>query len=541
MKIVPLKELEVGKKIDFFIYHQSGQVLHRPGDELTLANIAILEECGIGKVALLQLDEDGDSFSRAAVRKSVSLEDLIPGEASPVTLYDENEAVIVEEGAVISAETIQRCTDQKLDKLYFEKDRQEMQNFQYSKYCSLCESELFESIASVRILEHPKEREKKAQEEEQRKLQTRRKKEIFDGDNLVLPDDVLVKNKTVDISTQSLKNSMKSVENLKVPPKGPELMQLTQWVTTPRPAADKEEYAKRYDEWGEKLQKIFTSLKANQEIETEQLYEIARPIITLFINDAYYCLNLVNLRCRKSTVERVVESHCVNVAILICGMGVILGYNAQQLLEMVCGALMHDVGHISTYRQLLVKEKLDSSEQKRYDEHSILGLAVLKNISKVPLSMPYIIYQHHERMNGSGRILHCLGDKLHDFARCLAVADEFDTLCRTKSPFAAMSAVIALTKAAQHDPAYTKTLLVMLSLFPIGCIVQTNNNIIGKVVGTNPDNFKLPLVRSLFMVAGKQLQEIKNKELIDLKTDKKIQIVKDIIHPVLGEKIALGF
>jgi HD-GYP domain-containing protein (c-di-GMP phosphodiesterase class II) len=233
--------------------------------------------------------------------------------------------------------------------------------------------------------------------------------------------------------------------------------------------------------------------------------------------------------------------HSVNVCIVACGMAILLGYNAQQVVEIAFGALLHDVGHILTYRQLFAKEKLDSSEQKKFDEHSIIGLSIIKNVTSVPLSAPYVIYQHHERVNGSGRILHCGGDRIHDFARLVAVADEFDLFRQRKTPFTAMSMMIGLARAQQHDAVYTKTLLLLLSLFPLGCIVQLSNNTIGKVVGTNGANFKQPIIRSLFSMHDKQLQEMKSKELIDLTQRKQIQIVKDIVHQALSEKIGLGF
>ncbi|MBN1981861.1 MAG: HD domain-containing protein [Chitinivibrionales bacterium] len=540
MKTVPLKDLEVGKKIDYFIYHQSGNILHKPGDEISLANLALMEECDIQTVTLVKPDEDAGVLTKKLLKKAVAVEDITLNETCPVTLFDDHETVIIEQGTMIVPSIIQGLTEKSVKELYFNKDQQEMQNFQFTKYLSLCESDLFESISAVRILEHPKERQQRQDEEERKKTLIERKKEIFDPQKLRVPDELLVKNRAIDISTQNVKNGMKESQNLKVPAQSPDIMQISQWTLESRSVAAKEKYSAAYGQWVERLQKIFVSFKANQEVAVENVYQITNEIIDLFLSDSYYCLNLTNSRYKKIS-ERNLEVHCVNTCIIAAGMGILLGYNGQQVVEIAMDALLHDVGHILTYRQLFNKEKLDSSEQKKFDEHSIIGLSIIKNLSAVPLSLPFVIYQHHERMNGSGRILHCMGDRIHDFSRLIGVADEFDSLCQRKTPFGAMSMVIGSARGQQLDAVYAKTALILFSLFPLGSIVQLSNNSIGKVVGTNGTNFKQPYARLLFSMQGKQLQEIKTKELIDLKERKEIQIVKDIVHPALGEKIALGF
>jgi HD-GYP domain-containing protein (c-di-GMP phosphodiesterase class II) len=60
-------------------------------------------------------------------------------------------------------------------------------------------------------------------------------------------------------------------------------------------------------------------------------------------------------------------------------------------------------------------------------EHSQFGYEMLKDIES-PWQLAEIVYQHHERMNGSGYPRNLKGDKILIEARIMAVADVVEAM-----------------------------------------------------------------------------------------------------------------
>jgi HD-GYP domain-containing protein (c-di-GMP phosphodiesterase class II) len=105
-----------------------------------------------------------------------------------------------------------------------------------------------------------------------------------------------------------------------------------------------------------------------------------------------------------------VSMYCVVLAhrLRICDEG--------SLPELAAGALLHDIGKRHIPAQVLNKPgKLADDEWE---------------MVRTDLSWPQLmmVYQHHERLNGSGYPAGIPGDEMHPWARVCAVVDVFDAL-----------------------------------------------------------------------------------------------------------------
>jgi PAS domain S-box-containing protein len=89
---------------------------------------------------------------------------------------------------------------------------------------------------------------------------------------------------------------------------------------------------------------------------------------------------------------------------------------------------IHDLGKLSIPAEILSKPtRLTELELSLIKEHSRKGYDILKNVESAwPLSE--IVYQHHERMDGSGYPRHLKGDEILMEARILAVADVVEAM-----------------------------------------------------------------------------------------------------------------
>lgn len=100
-----------------------------------------------------------------------------------------------------------------------------------------------------------------------------------------------------------------------------------------------------------------------------------------------------------------------------------LGLEEDRVQGIHYGALIHDLGKIHVPAEILSKPgRLTDNEYAIVKEHPEVGYAILKGI-EFPWPVVDIIYQHHERLDGSGYPQGLKGDEICLEARIVAVAD----------------------------------------------------------------------------------------------------------------------
>jgi PAS domain S-box-containing protein len=89
---------------------------------------------------------------------------------------------------------------------------------------------------------------------------------------------------------------------------------------------------------------------------------------------------------------------------------------------------IHDIGKLSIPTEILSKPtKLTEIEFSLIKEHAQSGYEILKDVES-PWPLAQIVYQHHERMNGSGYPRNLKGDEIILDARIMAVADVVEAM-----------------------------------------------------------------------------------------------------------------
>jgi HD-GYP domain-containing protein (c-di-GMP phosphodiesterase class II) len=89
---------------------------------------------------------------------------------------------------------------------------------------------------------------------------------------------------------------------------------------------------------------------------------------------------------------------------------------------------IHDIGKLSIPAEILSKPtKLSEIEFSLIKEHACKGFEMLKDVES-PWPLAEIVYQHHERMDGSGYPRNLKGEEICIEARILAVADVVEAM-----------------------------------------------------------------------------------------------------------------
>lgn len=121
-------------------------------------------------------------------------------------------------------------------------------------------------------------------------------------------------------------------------------------------------------------------------------------------------------------------SHTRNVAAIAERIGKALGWDDSRLLAIRLAGELHDLGKIGIPLDILNKSgKLDDLEYRLVQQHVEKCYELIKDID-FPFSLAEIIFQHHERLDGSGYPRRLKADEVILEARVLAVSDVLESM-----------------------------------------------------------------------------------------------------------------
>ncbi len=204
------------------------------------------------------------------------------------------------------------------------------------------------------------------------------------------------------------------------------------------------------------------SMDLQNQFEVENLEAI--------IKDQEQCLDQANIKLKNilqsiiKAMSMAIESrdpytagHQQRVANLAAAIASEMGYAEEDIQNLKMACLIHDIGKISVPAEILCKPgKLSAAEFNIIKDHARIGYTILKEI-EFPYPLAQVIYQHHERMDGSGYPQGLKGDEIHPHAKILAVADVVEAMIshRPYRPGIEMDLVleeIQLEKGQLYDP-----------------------------------------------------------------------------------------
>jgi PAS domain S-box-containing protein/putative nucleotidyltransferase with HDIG domain len=122
------------------------------------------------------------------------------------------------------------------------------------------------------------------------------------------------------------------------------------------------------------------------------------------------------------------SGHQIRSADIACVIAEEMGLDQEKIDGIRMAGIIHDIGKLSVPSEILSKPTtLTHLEFSLIKEHSRSGYEMLKNVES-PWPLAEIIYQHHERMNGTGYPRNLKGNEIIMEARILAVADVVEAM-----------------------------------------------------------------------------------------------------------------
>jgi putative nucleotidyltransferase with HDIG domain len=122
------------------------------------------------------------------------------------------------------------------------------------------------------------------------------------------------------------------------------------------------------------------------------------------------------------------KGHSERMTALALRIGRKLSLDSESLNLLKVGCILHDIGKIGTYEQILNKaEPLTDSELEIIRQHPVKGELILKPIHKFKAILP-IVRSHHEKYDGTGYPDGLKGEDIPILARIAALADTYDAM-----------------------------------------------------------------------------------------------------------------
>jgi HD-GYP domain-containing protein (c-di-GMP phosphodiesterase class II) len=142
--------------------------------------------------------------------------------------------------------------------------------------------------------------------------------------------------------------------------------------------------------------------------------------------------------------------HQLRSANLACAIATEMELPQDKIDGLRMAGSIHDIGKLSIPAEILSKPtKLTRIELSLIKEHPQIGYDMMKDV-KSPWPLAQIVYQHHERIDGSGYPRNLKGEEIIMEARIMAVADVVEAMASHRPYRSALGIDVALEEIEKN-------------------------------------------------------------------------------------------
>ena len=266
------------------------------------------------------------------------------------------------------------------------------------------------------------------------------------------------------------------------------------------------------------LDEIYEEGKNDKALSVERLID---PVLK-FIDICRKSNAILRKAVRYKRIPENFTSHSINVAIVSIKIGICRGFSRERLFSLTLCALLGDIGMTKVDTAILEKkEKLDQNEFQEIMMHIVHSRDIVSGIADKFLFLGPIIYQLHERENGNGYPEGLKGDNIHEFAKIIGLSDVYIAMTSPKihrddfSGFETLQKIVS-KRGIDFSREIIKSLIDVISVFPLESLVKLNNGAIGRVVEISPIHPTRPILKILVNSDGVHL---KTSSILDLENE----------------------
>ncbi|HUX12497.1 MAG TPA: HD domain-containing phosphohydrolase [Spirochaetia bacterium] len=256
-------------------------------------------------------------------------------------------------------------------------------------------------------------------------------------------------------------------------------------------------------------EKTFTNFVTKNELPQQAITGKIKDLIEAIKQRRRYFLRLTELRGGE---KNYIVVHSVKTTILSLAMGLTLKLPQHRLIDLGTASLLHEIGMIRLPPQIYLSDrKLEPQEKKAITAHPVLGFKILRS-SSFPMGVCNAVLESHETVNGSGYPRGLTSEKISLYAKIMLVSGAYSALISARPYRAAQDPHLSILdllklRGTQYDEIVLRSLVINLSIYPIGSFVQLANGTRGMVVDSNDHNPRTPQVKVIMSAAGEKYSE----------------------------------
>lgn len=195
--------------------------------------------------------------------------------------------------------------------------------------------------------------------------------------------------------------------------------------------------------------------------------------------------------------------HGVHLATVAMAIGTELDLDEASLVELGVGCLIHDVGMRAVGLGMFdTGRPLGPGQLKRLADHPVKAIEIAGECGDQLSELArYVVYQIHERGDGTGYPRGYTAGQIHPLAKIAGVADAFVGMLTPRKHRLAIQGYYAIVnlldqmKSRKFDARVIRGLIKSSSLYPLGSMVSLSNDHVGRVIRSGGDEFVLPTIQ----------------------------------------------
>ncbi|MFX3674316.1 MAG: HD-GYP domain-containing protein [Paenisporosarcina sp.] len=276
------------------------------------------------------------------------------------------------------------------------------------------------------------------------------------------------------------------------------VLEKDQLTNSPSMIVVKRKFTSLYNQAVQDYKKEFLNWQSGSKVDITKVRNMIVPLVEYVLVDKQIVAKLNDF----SQVHDYIYHHAIAIGIITGSLAQKLGYEKGQIIQIATAALLSDCGMSKIDTRL--REKKAALTQHEFNEikkHTLYGYQMIKDTPLLKPEMKLAIFQHHERLDGSG---YPKGEKMESVtinSQIIAVADMYHAMTserayRSKvSPFKVME-MIREDEFGKFNIQVVQALFNIVGDLPIGMRVELSTGETGEVIFVQPNLPTRPMIRS---------------------------------------------
>lgn len=255
-------------------------------------------------------------------------------------------------------------------------------------------------------------------------------------------------------------------------------------------------FYKIYEQAVTACKKHYTQWKNGMPLDILEIREFLIPLMNTSMDAGIKVYQLH----QYATKEDYIYHHSISLAILSSFLARKMGFEKGESIQIGFAGFLSNIGMVKIDQNLITEDRpLTDEEQKSMRTHPIHSYYSLQPVQMITDAVKLAVLQHHERLDGSGYPLGLKGNKIHRYAKIIAVCDIYHAMTsgrfyqKGQSPFKVMNE-LKENKLTTLDPLVVEAFIQSFIKLAIGEKVKLSNAQVGKITFIDQRGIEFPLV-----------------------------------------------